>query len=65
MALTFDNALTLVAIAVNVVGFYFVIRQIRQQALATRGDAVMIDIRSAREKETAGVPELPNNGEQV
>jgi hypothetical protein len=38
MSLTFDNALALVAIAVNVVGFYFVIRQIRQQALATRGD---------------------------
>ena len=38
MSLSFDNALALVAIAVNVVGFYFVIRQIRQQALATRGD---------------------------
>lgn len=38
MTLTFENALALVAIAVNVVGFYFVIRQIRQQALATRGD---------------------------
>ncbi|MFM9170985.1 MAG: hypothetical protein ACKOTD_12985, partial [Phycisphaerales bacterium] len=38
MTLTFENALALVAIAVNVVGFYFVVRQIRQQALATRGD---------------------------
>jgi hypothetical protein len=33
-----DTILAVVAIAVNVVGFYFVIRQIRQQALATRGD---------------------------
>jgi hypothetical protein len=33
-----DTILTVVAIVVNVVGFYFVIRQIRQQALATRGD---------------------------
>jgi len=33
-----DTILAVVAIAVNVVGFFFVIRQIRQQALATRGD---------------------------
>lgn len=36
--LTLDNYLALTAIAVNVTGFYFVIRQIRQQALATRGE---------------------------
>lgn len=33
-----ENALAVAAIGVNVVGFTFVIRQIRQQALATRGD---------------------------
>ncbi len=36
--MTFENFLAVTAIAVNVTGFYFVIRQIRQQALATRGD---------------------------
>ena len=33
-----ENLLTLAAILVNVVGFFFVVRQIRQQALATRGE---------------------------
>jgi hypothetical protein len=32
------NALAVASICVNVCGFYFVIRQIRQQALATRGE---------------------------
>ena len=32
------NALAFVAIVVNIVGFVFVVRQIRQQALATRGE---------------------------
>lgn len=35
---TVENLLASVAIFVNVVGFVLVIRQIRQQALATRGD---------------------------
>jgi hypothetical protein len=33
-----ENWIALLAVAVNVAGFVFVIRQIRQQALATRGD---------------------------
>jgi hypothetical protein len=32
------NLLAAAAVGVNIVGFYFVIRQIRQQALATRGE---------------------------
>jgi hypothetical protein len=35
---TIANLLAVASIAVNMVGFYFVIRQIRQQALATRGE---------------------------
>lgn len=35
---TIENTLTIVGISVNVIGFAFVVRQIRQQALATRGD---------------------------
>lgn len=33
-------------------------------ALATQGNTVLVDIRSAKEKEAAGVPDLPNNGEK-
>ena len=33
-----DVMVSLVGITVNVIGFFFVIRQIRQQALATRGE---------------------------
>lgn len=33
-----ENLIAMFAIVVNIVGFTFVIRQIRQQALATRGD---------------------------
>lgn len=36
--LTFDRLITIGGIFVNLVGFVFVIRQIRQQALATRGE---------------------------
>lgn len=35
---TTDQLLSLIAIIVNIFGFYFVVQQIRQQALATRGD---------------------------
>jgi hypothetical protein len=35
---SFDHLLAIVSISVNITGFIFVIRQIRQQALATRGD---------------------------
>ena len=34
----FITALSLISILVNIVGFYFLIRQITQQALATRGE---------------------------
>lgn len=33
--------------------------------LSTQGNCVMVDIRSAREKESAGLPDLPNNGKLV
>jgi hypothetical protein len=36
--ITLDHCIALTAITVNVAGFYFVIGQIRQQALATRGE---------------------------
>jgi len=35
-----DFALQLLAVTVNVVGFLILIRQVRQQALATRGEAI-------------------------
>lgn len=34
-------------------------------ALSTRGDTVMVDIRTAREKEATGIPDLPNSGKLV
>ena len=34
-------------------------------ALATQGNAVMVDIRSARDKEQSGIPDLPNSGKLV
>ena len=34
-------------------------------ALATQGNVVLIDIRSGREKEAAGIPDLPNNSERA
>lgn len=34
-------------------------------ALSTRGDAFLLDIRTAREKEQAGIPDLPNSGKLV
>ena len=36
--MTFDTILSVLSIVVNIIGFYFVVRQITQQALATRGD---------------------------
>ncbi|NBV14793.1 MAG: hypothetical protein EBS07_12125 [Sphingobacteriia bacterium] len=36
--MTLETVLSLISILVNIVGFYFVIRQITQQALATRGE---------------------------
>jgi len=36
--MTLETVLSLLSIFVNIVGFYFVIRQITQQALATRGE---------------------------
>lgn len=33
-----DTILSILSIVVNIIGFYFVIRQITQQALATRGE---------------------------
>lgn len=43
-----ENLLTLAAILVNVVGFFFVVRQIRQQALATRGETYAVQRRIGR-----------------
>ncbi len=36
--MTLDTILSIFSIIVNIIGFYFVVRQITQQALATRGD---------------------------
>jgi len=33
--------------------------------LSTQGNCVMVDIRTTREKESAGLPDLPNNGKLV
>ena len=36
--MNFETILSILSIVVNIIGFYFVIRQITQQALATRGE---------------------------
>ncbi len=36
--MSIDIYISLASISVNIIGFYFVIRQIKQQALATRGE---------------------------
>ncbi len=38
MNLSFEAVIAAIAVVVNIIGFIFVIRQIKQQALATRGE---------------------------